>query len=176
METIIERRTAYQGKKISVLELDVRLDTGKVVTWEAAHKGGDSVAILPIEADGSLVLVEEYFAAIDERSLCLPKGTLEPGEDEEVAARREMIEEVHRDGTLERLLHMSVSPGYLTQRTTVFLATDLRAVDGAGDEEHHLKAVVLSLADALAGIRGGRITEARTVAAVATYALSQAQL
>ena len=48
--------------------------------------------MVPIDKEGNLYLVEEYFAATNERTLCLPKGAIDPGETEVQAAIRELRE------------------------------------------------------------------------------------
>jgi 8-oxo-dGTP pyrophosphatase MutT (NUDIX family) len=159
-----------------VLELDVELDSGKVVTWEVADKGGDSVAIVPITDAGEVYLVEEYFAATDERSLCLPKGKIDDGEDAEIAATRELREEIGQTGTLRHLITMSVSPGYLTQRTHVFVATELEESAAEGDEEHHLQPVRIRLDDVMSRARNGDIAEARTIGALALVVAMREEL
>jgi 8-oxo-dGTP pyrophosphatase MutT (NUDIX family) len=166
MEKILKSETIFQGKKFAVKRVEVELESGEVAEWEIVDKGGDSVALVPVDADGNLYLVAEYFAATNERSLCLPKGTVSKGEDPEEAALREMAEEIGMTGRLERLARMSVSPGYLTQRTIVFLASDLVPATAMKDEKHHLMVVKVPLSDAGAKIASGEISEARTIGGI----------
>jgi ADP-ribose pyrophosphatase len=57
------------------------------------------------------------------------------------------------------------SPGFCDESVGVFLATGLREVDGdpQGIEEHHMTIERVPLADALAMIDEGRITDAKTI-------------
>jgi ADP-ribose diphosphatase len=164
-ETIVAERVVFQGRSLRVLERDIQLSESKTVTWEVLAKG-DSVAIVALDDDNFVWLVEEYFGAINERSLCLPKGRVDNGELPAAAAARELREEIGMGGELEHLITMSVSPGYLTQRTEVFLATGLHPDPLPGDEAHHLEIVRIPLSQAIEMCGQGAITEARTIAAI----------
>jgi len=167
MEQIIGSRLLYRGKKFEVREVEVELRPGVRVKWEIVDKGGNSVAMLPVSEHGEVFIVSEYFAATNERTLCVPKGMVEKGESELDAARRGLREELGLSGEFEKLVVMSVSPGYLTQRTTVFLVRNVvPAAAAERDEKHHLEPVKLTFPEAIQKIRHGQITEARTIGAL----------
>lgn len=165
-EIIVAERTVFRGRNFRVLERDIKLSESETVTWEVLDKGTDSVAIVAIDEDTNVWLIEEYFGGTNERCLCLPKGRIDAGENAAEAAARELREEIGMGGKLERLLTMSVSPGYLTQRTEVFLATGLHPEPLPGDEVQHLVPVRVPLAGALDMCAQGVITEARAIGAL----------
>lgn len=167
MEKILQSQTIFQGRKFEVKRLTIEIEPGRTVEWEVVHKGGNSVAMVPIDDEGNVYLVEEYFAATDERTLCLPKGMIDEGETPQDAALRELQEEIGMRGSLQHLVDMSVSPGYLTQKTILFLVTSLRPSKLEGDEKLHIKPVKLPVAEALDKVRMGQITEARTIGGLA---------
>ena len=164
MERWLASRVVFEGAQFSVKEIDVELAPGKVAHWEIVDKGGHSIAVVPVDAARDVYLVEEYFGAIDARGLSLPKGMVDPGESAEAAALREMREEIGMAGNLRKLSEMTISPGYLTQKTTVFLATGLHPAPLPGDEEGRLEVVKLPLDSAIGKTLSGEITEARTIA------------
>jgi 8-oxo-dGTP pyrophosphatase MutT (NUDIX family) len=163
MEKIVSSKVLFTGRRFIVKELTVEVESGKTAKFEIVEKGGNSVAMVPIDTERNVILVEEYFAATNERALCLPKGGVDPGENPEEAALRELQEEVGLKGKMTYLVTMSVSPGYLTQKTIVFLATDLEKSKLEHEETHYLNAVRLPLEDAIKKILKGEITEARTI-------------
>jgi ADP-ribose diphosphatase len=165
-EEIVAQRTVFQGRKFTVVERDIQVTPDKVVTWEVLDKGWDSVAIVAIDDERKVHLVEEYFGGTNERTLCLPKGKIDPGETPLQAAGRELREEIGLGGKLSHLGTFSVSPGYLTQRTVLFLATELYPDALEGDEVQFIQPTVLSLDTAVQMCLGGEITEARTIAAL----------
>lgn len=162
-EIITEERTVFAGKKFRVLERDIRLSDEKSVTWEVLDKGWDSVAIVPVDDEMGVYLVEEYFGGTNERTLCLPKGKIDPGEGAAEAAHRELREEIGMAGRLEHILTMSVSPGYLTQRTELFYATGLYRDPLPGDEVQYIAPVRIGFAQAIEMCTLGQINEARTI-------------
>ncbi len=90
------------------------------------HPG--AVAILPIASHDPLrvVLIENYRHTVDGRLLEIPAGTLEPNEDPTEAARRELTEETgYLAGSLVHLFTFMPSPGLLSERMHLYLATDL---------------------------------------------------
>ena len=162
-EVITAERTVFEGKRFRVLERDISLSDQDSVTWEVLDKGWDSVAIVPVDDDMGVFLVEEYFGGTNERALCLPKGKIDPGERAAEAALRELREEIGMGGTLEHLVTMSVSPGYLTQRTELFYATGLHHDPLPGDEIQYIAPVRMALEQALEMCVLGQISEARTI-------------
>jgi 8-oxo-dGTP pyrophosphatase MutT (NUDIX family) len=171
-EEIVAEREVFRGRRLRVVERDIKVAAGQVVTWEILEKD-DSVAIVAIDHGRRVHLVEEYFGATGERALCLPKGRIDPGETPAQAADRELREELGLRGTLAHLCTLSVSPGYLAQHTEVFLATRLSPDPLPGDEKHSLVPVTLGLDDAVRMCLAGEIREARTVAALLIAAHSQ---
>lgn len=176
MEQIISERVIGAGRRLRLLERDVQVTPDQVITWEVVDRGGDSVAMVAVDDDGAVYLVDEYFGATDQRARCLPKGMIDAGEDAATAALRELAEEIGLTGTPHLLTVLSVSPGYLTQRTWIYLVTRLREAAGVGDEVHHLRRVRLPLDDALAGCRTGDPADARTVAGLCLAAMHLGRL
>ena len=169
MEKIINTETIFRGKIFNVRKMTIELSPGNIVEWEIVDKGNDSVAILPIDDDGNLILIEEYFGAVNKRLLCLPKGMDENDESFEETAKRELQEEIGYNGEMEYLITLDLSPSYLSQRTVIFVAKNLKINKLKGDEKEYLKPIVLSLDSALQKITNGEITESRTITAILMY-------
>jgi 8-oxo-dGTP pyrophosphatase MutT (NUDIX family) len=169
MEKIINSKILFKGKIFDVRELTIELSPQNVVEWEIVDKGNDSVAILPVDDQGNIILVEEYFGAVNKRLLSLPKGMPEPNETFIEAAQRELQEEIGYSGELTHLITTEISPSYLTQKTVIFFAKNLRKAKAVGDEKEYLQPSFLSLEEALSKIRFREITESRTVTAILLY-------
>ena len=129
------------------------------------HPG--AVAIAGIDPTGAVLVLEQFRATMGARILELPAGTLDvEGESPTSAARRELIEETgFHPARLEALGTFLNSPGYSTQRTTVFLATELTEVGRSpvGPEETAMVVRHLPLDEALTMVAEGAIHDAMTV-------------
>lgn len=159
----------YEGHLGRVRVDDVRMPDGGTAAREVAEHL-DAVAVVPLHADGTVVLVRQYRHAVGEHLLEIPAGLLDvDGEAPEDAARRELAEEAGLGaGRLQRLVRFHNSAGWSDESTTVYLAQDLRAEgppDGfaAEHEEIELEIVRLPLAEAVGRVRSGAITDAKTV-------------
>ena len=100
----------------------------------------------------------------------LPAGSLEVGEDRDLAAARECHEELGliADG-LERLQTLYPTPGFCTETMTYYRATKLRA-PGPGDppahqdEDESIEVGAFSVDEIRAMIASGDIADLKTVA------------
>ncbi|MGH8918892.1 MAG: NUDIX hydrolase [Actinomycetes bacterium] len=130
------------------------------------HHSG-AVAVVPLVAPGTALLVRQYRAAIDRELLEIPAGIRDvAGEPVELTAARELAEEVgRRAGRLELLARFYNSAGFSDELTWVFLATDLEEVDMdlQGIEEQHMTTEEVALDDVPRLLAAGELVDAKTV-------------
>ena len=82
--------------------------------------------IVPVFEDKTVALVKQYRHAAGKYLLEIPAGSLDENENPEIGARRELEEEIGvTAGNIEKLTEFYVSPGFLTEKMFVYLATDL---------------------------------------------------
>jgi ADP-ribose pyrophosphatase len=98
----------------------------------------------------------------------IPAGKIEKGETPEVAALREMNEEIGYTGNLTPLFQCYLAPGYDTEKMYFFLASDLkiskkRLPQDVGEE---IRIRRMSLSSALKRCISGKIIDCKTIAAV----------
>lgn len=162
----ISEKELFKTKIFTIKELELELDGGKKITRQILDKG-DTSLIVPINIHNELVLVKEYFPAIDEYQLGLPKGRIDPGHDAIETANKELQEEIgFKANKLEEIGVVTMSPGYITQRTHIFLATNLVESQLQGDEEEPLEIVLYPFAKFENLIMQKKITDARMIAAL----------
>ena len=131
-----EIRTIFQGRVFSVRLETIPLPKGGELQAEIVRHLG-SVVIIPITAQNEIFLVKQYRPAIGRWAWELPAGSLRPGEDVALAARRECHEETGQIPLqLERMGSYFPTPGYCDEEMTFFKATGLR-MPGPGDDEAH---------------------------------------
>jgi ADP-ribose pyrophosphatase len=166
IERVVESRVAYAGK-IAKLRVDtVELSDGRHSQREIVEHE-PVVAIVPIDANGDVILVRQFRLATGGVLLEVPAGGVDERESFEEAAQRELSEEVGlRAGTLAQLADFYPSPGFLTERIVAFLATDLTDAPGEADEDEDIVVVRMPLADAVAMVERGEIHDAKSIASL----------
>lgn len=129
----------------------------------------DWVNIVPITAEGELVLVRQYRQGIREATLEIPGGTMDPqdGSPEE-AARRELLEETGYAAERLRLLGwVHPNPALQNTRCHTFLAEDARLVaPQSPDDSEDLEVLRISPGEAAERVRRGEITHALVLCAL----------
>ena len=125
----------YKGKIFDIRIDEIREGDIEYKREIVVHKG--SAVVIPVFADGTVALVRQYRHAAGKYLLEICAGTLESGEDPEIGARRELEEEIGVIAAkIEKLTEFYVSPGFLTEKMHLFLATGLTetAQNLEGDE------------------------------------------
>jgi ADP-ribose pyrophosphatase len=146
-ETRISSRRAFDGRLLHLRVDDVRLPSGRSSVREVIEHPG-SVAILPITADGDILLIRQYRYAVGREMLEIPAGLLEPGETPEEAARRELREETGHDaGELRRITSCFPAAGFSNERQTRFLATNCTPVTHEADPDEGISQVRMPLSE-----------------------------
>jgi ADP-ribose pyrophosphatase len=160
---VIASRRVYQGRLFDVELDDLDMRNGVVARREILRHPG-AVAMVPIAADGRLLLVTQYRHAAGKRLLEIPAGTLEPGEDPRECAIRECQEEVGMlPRAVESLGGFYVAPGYTSEYIHLFVCSDLVDSTLDADEDEDLEVHPTSREDALAMIESGEICDAKSV-------------
>jgi ADP-ribose pyrophosphatase len=132
------------------------------------HPG--AVAIIPIDSQGDLVLVRQWRRAIDQVLIEIPAGTIEPGEEIEDCAQRELQEETgFRAQQLMPVGQLHTCPGFCDEKIFLFVGTGLEHSPLPADESEAIDVVHISMEEAYGMIDQGQITDAKTIAAIALY-------
>lgn len=163
-----DTRTVHAG--FSTVRIDtVQTPDGATVEREIVEHD-DAVAVVPVTAAGEVLLLKQYRQPVRTYLLEIPAGKMDvAGEPPEVAAQRELQEEVHhRADRFVPLTTFHNSAGWTTERTHVFLGTGLSAAAPPDDfapeaEEADMEVVVLPFGVALEQVRRGELTDAKTV-------------
>ncbi len=152
----------YTGRIFDLRIDEVREDDLEYKREIVVHKG--SAVIVPVFDDGTVALVRQYRHAAGKFMLEVPAGSLEIDEDPLTGAIRELEEEVGVvAGKVELITEFYVSPGFLTEKMYVFLATSLTetAQNLDGDENIAIERIPLAAAVEMSG--DGRIEDAKSI-------------
>jgi len=157
--------------------LNVRTDaivdpTGEIHERVVVQPRG-AVAVVALDEDSRVLLIEQYRHPVGGRLLELPAGTLDvEGEPALAAAQRELMEEGDVSAaTWEECIGLWSTPGYSTERWQLYRATDLSPVPNHERAQRHAEEADLEqwwmpLEDAVQAVFDGRICNALAVAGI----------
>lgn len=163
-ETVVSEETIFEGRVIDLSLRRVRLDNGQTVGREVVVNKG-AVVIVPVTANNQVRLVRQYRAAAETWVIELPAGGLEPGEDPDLAAPRELLEETgDRAETWRKLGGFYSAPGILTEFLHLYLATNLTPGPNHLEFDEHIEVLTVPWAEAIDMVRRQEIVDAKTIA------------
>ncbi len=162
-EKTVSRQQFYNGNIIKVERLTVTLPNGKEATRDLVLHPGASV-VIPIGSDGSIYMVRQYRKPIEKVLLELPAGRLNPGEDPETCARRELKEETGLSaGKIKHLISIHTTPGFSNEVLHLYAATKLEEGDSHTDEDEFLTTEKVKVGELVNMILNHEITDAKTI-------------
>ena len=166
-EKTIEVKEIFKGKVLDVEMHTVSLPDGGTSTRELINHRG-AVAVLAITKENE---VEQYRKAIEQVTLEIPAGKLEPGEDnKKLSAIRELKEETGYEVTedqLTKLFDVHVALGYSSEVITIFYVDGLEyAGEQNPDEDEFINLKKYKVEDALKLLDDNTITDSKTMLAL----------
>lgn len=166
---MISSRPVHTGKVVDLYVDTVRFPDGSTGEMEMMRHSGAS-AVLPVLSDPEgddpqVLLIRQYRYASGGYMLEVPAGRPDaPGEDWEVCARRELEEETGLvAGRLVYLTTIFTTPGFTDEQIRLYVALDVTQGSTSFDVDEFIEPIVLPLSEALAKIRDGEITDAKTI-------------
>ena len=165
---ILAQQTVAQSKLFSIESLDLRFSNGVERTYERMKPSGrNAVMMVPITEQGDILLVREYAAGTERYELGFPKGLIDPGEQPNEAAVRELKEEIGFGANkLTPLKEVILAPSYFSSKMTLFIAEELYPEKLEGDEPEPLDIVRWPLAQAEELLTHLDFCEARSITAL----------
>ena len=159
--------------KFKVVHRMIDVGTREPVSKDIIIHPGAAV-ILPITADGKIVLVRNHRWSIDRELLELPAGTFEPLEEPQECAFRELEEETgFTAGTLRPLCRFYTSPGLMNELMHAFVATDLKPGHQHLSDDEKIQVDILSFEQVDHAIRVGKIMDGKTLVTLLYYELME---
>ncbi|EJG0136451.1 NUDIX hydrolase [Staphylococcus pseudintermedius] len=161
-EKTISKESIYKGKIIEVEKHKVSLPNNETAYREVVKHNG-AVAICALTPDQQVILVKQYRKALERELLEIPAGKLEPGEDRESAAMRELEEETgYKAKKLTLIGEVYGTPGFSNEKISVYFADNLVEGKVNLDEDEFVEKVLYSLDDVKKAVEARTIEDAKT--------------
>ena len=187
---VLSSRISYQGPVFSVTTDEVEEPGGVRARRDVIRHSGSIVILAvdesqPIDStktskkrsteksknekkkEPGILLERQYRHAAQSMMWELPAGRIDEGETALTAAKRELLEETGFSASRwKRILHFYVSPGFLDETMTVYLAQGLKAGKAQPEEDERIETRFFPLSEAKQMALNGRIRDAKTISGI----------
>lgn len=159
----LTQESVFRGNLLRIRVDTVVLPNGEIANREIIEHPG-AAAVVPVTDDDRVLLVRQYRYPIDAVTLELPCGKLDYGEDATECARRELKEETGCEaGELIYLGRTYSSPGCSNEVIHLYAARQFVMGKAGGDADEFIEAEFVPIAEAIAMIHRGEITDGKTI-------------
>jgi ADP-ribose pyrophosphatase len=132
------------------------------------HAG--SAVIMPLDEKGRILLVRQYRLPAKAFLWELPAGRMDAGENVLQAAKRELREETgFKAKAWTKLASFYVSPGFLGEKMTIFLAEDLKEGEKETMEDERIQMKWVRARELDEMVESGKIADAKTIVGFLTW-------
>ena len=166
----VKRTLAYKGRIIEVYKDNVRFSDGRESVWDYIDHIG-AAAVVPVTAEGKILLVKQYRNALDRFTYELPAGKRDAADEPmEVCAARELEEETgYIAGKLLPLITVNTTVAFCNEKIGIFAALDLQKTEQHLDVDEEIELYEFTPEELLDMIRQQKMTDSKTVAGILAY-------
>lgn len=166
---VVSSRIAYKGPVFNVTTDEV-LEPGGIRARRDVIRHSGSIVVLALkdeQGEPQILLERQYRHAAHSMMWELPAGRIDEGERPLAAARRELLEETgYTARHWKKILHFYVSPGFLDETMTIYLARGLRAGQAQPEADEKIFTHFFALLEARKMALDGRIRDAKTICGI----------
>lgn len=156
--------TIHHGRIFRLNSEKILLPNGKRTTVDIIRHPGAS-AMVPVLANGNVILLNQYRYAAGGYIWEIPAGTFDGAEEPLNCAKRELAEETGYAADVWRPLGVITPvPGYSDEKIHLYLATGLSRTSGHLDPDEVIAVHEFPFATALEMVFSGKIQDAKTIA------------
>lgn len=166
---VLSSEMIYEGPVFGLRRDEVIEPTGLRTRREVITHPG-SVVVLPVLPDGRIVMIQQYRHATKQYLWELVAGRMEPGEDPEQAAARELAEETgYRAKKLRVFLYVFPTPGFLEEKMFLLLASDVVPGPPSPEDDEKIISAIYTPKKLEQMIHSGELKDAKSIAGLLYY-------
>lgn len=165
----VKRELIQKGSIIDYYHDTIKINDERTTTFDFIHHKGAS-AMIPVDDQGRIIMVRQYRNAVDNYTLEIPAGGLNAGEDNRTCAIRECEEETgFKAGEVHHLIDVYTTVAFSNEKIGIYYTTGITKTKQNLDEDEYVTIEYHSLEELTRMILDGKITDAKTVAAILAY-------
>jgi ADP-ribose pyrophosphatase len=162
--------TELNKTPIFTVTLDRAIDPDGFEIKRAIVQHGGSAVMMPVDEKGRILLVRQYRLPARQYLWELPAGRVDEGESLLKAAKRELREETgYRAKKWKKIAEFFPSPGFLAEKMTIFLATELLAGEAKPMEDERIETRWFTRRELQEWMQAGKIKDAKTMIGLCRY-------
>ena len=165
----LSRTLVHAGKIIDVYTDQMELPNGNTADWDfIGHKG--AAAFVAETETNQIVMVKQYRNALERYTLEIPAGGINPGEDFQTAAVRELTEETgYQVKSCEHLLDIYTTVAFCNEKIGIYCGRVGEKELQNLDEDEFVEICTYSLEELIQMILEGKIQDSKTVSGLLAY-------
>lgn len=168
-EETLSSRVIYEGRILKLRVDSIKTADGRKSTREIVEHD-DCIAVIAVDADDNVLLVQQYRRAPDKELLEIPAGGIAESEDPETAVIREMQEETGlRPQRVKRIGGFYSSPGFCDEYLYLYLAENLTPAPLSAEDTAGIKVVRVPVTEITDLLTSGKIEDGKSVAGLLLY-------
>jgi ADP-ribose pyrophosphatase len=168
-ERTVSSKYIYRGRVVN-LRVDTVVDHGGRETIREVVEHAECVAVIAVDDNGDILLVEQYRKGPERALLEIPAGGIDEGESPEDAVIREMQEEIgFRPSKLLRLGGFYSTPGFSNEYLYLYLAEDLHPGRLYAEDTDEIKIIRIKPDRIIDMIESGEICDSKSAAGLLYY-------
>ncbi|HEY92369.1 MAG TPA: NUDIX hydrolase [Dehalococcoidia bacterium] len=168
-EKTVSSQLIYEGQAVKLRVDTVEMPSGRQTIREIVEHS-DCVAIVAIDSNDNVLLVNQFRKPVEKELLEIPAGGIEPGEEAVATVHRELGEETgYLPRKVERLGGFYSTPGYCTEYLYLYLATDLTPSQLYAEYTESIRLTRVPIGQVPSLIASGSICDAKSIAGLLIF-------